>query len=139
MNKMHNRNLNRKSIVNIFKILSVSSFLLVMIPNQFIAAPIFLWMIALILGTGAILQIVLAVIVLTLAFFVIYKARTMNRKNDWISLTAILLFDCVIANTIKDVFAQPYFIFWFSYLVYFLISTVTLVILIRNLVVNNYY
>lgn len=135
---MHNRNLNRKSIVNIFKILSVSSFLLVMIPNQFIAAPIFLWMIALLLGTGAILQIVLAVIVLTLAFFVIYKARTMNRKNDWISLTAILLFDCVIANTIKDVFAQPYFIFWFSYLVYFLISTVTLVILIRNLVANNY-
>lgn len=135
---MHFRNLNRKKIIKNFKVLSVLSFFLVMIPNEFIAAPIFLWMVALLLGMGSLMQIVLAAIVLTIAFFVIYTTPRMNKKNDWISIAAIILFDYVVAYTVKGVFTHPYFIFWFSYLVYFLISTVTLIILIRNLVVNSH-
>ena len=127
-----------KRLVTILKIILVISFFLVMVPNEFFVAPVFLWIVAILFDMGSLPEMLFSLAILITATYLIITSGRVNKLNDWLCLIAISIFNFPIALTIRDVFAHPYFISRFSYLIFIVLSFITILITVRKLILDNY-
>lgn len=127
-----------KKVISILKILLVISFFFVMIPGEILVAPTFWWIVVVLSDTRNFPEMSFSLVVLISATYLIITSARVNKLNDWLCLVAILILSFPIAFTIKDLFAHPYFISWFSYLIFIVLSFITILITVRNLILNDY-
>lgn len=123
--------------ITIFKILTVVSFSLIMIPNEKFIIAMYIGLIALLIGYGGFFSMLMSAIILTAVVYVFILAFTYTKSNFRLSAIAILIFYIPMGLTFRGLFAHPYFISWVSYVIFIVISLITIVLLIRRLMMIN--
>ncbi|MEO8820412.1 MAG: hypothetical protein ABI267_05800 [Ginsengibacter sp.] len=126
-----------KYIIPIFRILTFLSFIFLMVPNEKFTIAMIIALIALLMGFGGLFWVFGSAIVLAASVFIFVNAFEVSRINYKLSVVAILILYFPVGFTIRDVLANPYFMSWFSYLLFAMVSSITLVIISRKLILAN--
>lgn len=127
-----------KSLTTIFKILCAVSFLFLMMPNEKFNVPMWMELYMFILGLSGLVGMILSLIMLTAFVYLLFTAFEYHKLNDRLHLSAIVVFYFPFCTTIKNLFIYPTFISWLTYIVFFIISGITLALIIKRLKLNNY-
>lgn len=123
-----------KKIISIFKILTFVSFIIILIPNDKGNIAMIGALLALMIGYGGINGLIMSLVVLPAAIFIFINAFVSSRLNYQLSIVSILILYLPVGISIRRVIKNFNFISASSYLIFILISLITLGLIIRRLV-----
>ena len=127
-----------KRAIPIFKILTFLSFIILMVPNEKFILPMVVWLVLALVGFSGVLWMILSAIVMVAAGFVYISAFMSSKLIDRLSVVAILILYFPFGISIMNVFTYPYFVSRLSYLIFTILSLITLVLIVRKLMLNNF-
>ena len=127
-----------KRTITILKFMSAALLLFVMIPNEKFIAPVFLWLYIFFIGSGGILGMVISAWILISTIYLLFSSQKGSVLNDILSILAILILYIPICIAFKNIIIYINFVSWLTYLLFIIISVVTVYLLIKRLLINKY-
>lgn len=124
----------RKAIC-VFKMLSVISFLALIIPNEKFSVPMIVWLFATLTGfAGFAITLFSIIISMALFYFFITGFNPIDTRYDtWISLICILILGIVASASTVNVFKYTIFLAYLTHFICLFILVTTLVIITEKI------